>query len=141
MDEPGLSHSRRRSRASGGRDRQIKVRLSEEEHEQVSARARASGLTEASYLALCGMENLVGSSSSHLSLTQLRAWVAELYALKRILRGSATNLNQLTKLANATDEVPQESWHHGERIARMESRLSELLDAIGPELLPRGDEE
>ncbi|MFC7344957.1 plasmid mobilization protein [Saccharopolyspora griseoalba] len=137
-DDSSTSNSRRRIRHNGGRRKQIYVRVTEDEHEKLAARAAASGLTVPSYLALAGMQSLAaGADGPSMTPPQARALVAELYAVKRILRGSSTNLNQLTKGANATGEIPPEAWHHAERIARMEQRLDDVLASIAPELKPR----
>ncbi|MEV4649038.1 hypothetical protein [Saccharopolyspora sp. NPDC049357] len=137
-DDQSTPAARRRVRHDGGRKKPIKVLVNDDEYEQLSARAAACGLTVPSYLVLSGMQSLAaGADGPSMSPAQARALVAELYAVKRILRGSSTNLNQLTKSANATGEIPSEAWRHAERIARMEQRLDDVLASIAPELKPR----
>lgn len=137
-DDASTARSRRRIRHDGGRQKQIKVLVNEDEREQLAARAAATNLSLPSYLVLAGMQSPAsGASGPSMSLPQVRAWVAELYAIKRILRGSSTNLNQLARAANASGEPQPEAQHHAERIARMEQRLDSLLEAVEPELKPR----
>lgn len=132
---PASSQGRRRVRHDGGRSKQVLVKLTEDEHATVAAYAAAAGMSPASYLAVRGQQSIASDRSS-MSLPQARAWVAELYAIKRIVRGSANNLNQLVKAAHATGEVSEEILHHADRIARMEARVTTLLEAVGPELKP-----
>lgn len=130
------SRARRRERdPAGARRNLIGVKLNDDEHEKVLASAAAVNMQPASYLALRGVQDLAGDSGA-MPPPQLRAWVVELYALKRLLRGATTNLNQLTRVANATEAVPPEAWHHVRYIADMEERVTALLDTIGPELKP-----
>lgn len=136
-EDVASARGRRRSRHEGGRDTQIKVRVNAAEKEKIAANAAAAGMTPNSYLALRGQDALAGGEGSVMSLPQMRAWVAELYALKRITRGSANNLNQLVKAAHVTGEAAEEIRHHAARLANTEQRISELLEAIGPELKPR----
>lgn len=137
-DDASTANARRRVRHEGGRHKQIKVLVNESEHENLAARATACNLKLPSYLVLSGLQSLAtGSGSPSLSPAQVRALVAEVYALKRVIRGSANNLNQLTKSAHATGEVPLEAWHHAARIASMDERLDEVLNSIAPELKPR----
>ncbi|WP_406693315.1 hypothetical protein REH65_33325 (plasmid) [Saccharopolyspora sp. ID03-671] len=137
-DDASTANARRRVRHEGGRHKQIKVLVNENEYESLAARAAACNLKLPSYLVLSGLQSLAtGSGSPSMSPAQVRALVAEVYALKRVIRGSATNLNQLTKSAHATGEIPPEAWHHAARIAGMDERLDAVLDSIAPELRPR----
>lgn len=127
--------ARRRRKVAGGRERVVKVKLTDDEYAEVAARAAAVGLTVPGYLAVAGQQDIVATGAGGVSQLQLRALAAELYALKRILRGSGNNLNQLTRTTHATGEFQVEARHHANRIAQTMPRLDELLDGIR-ELLP-----
>lgn len=129
------SDGRRQAREQGGRDHSVLVRLTTKQFERIAAAAAAAGMSRPAYLAWCGEQPLRSTEPSN--LPQLRAWVAELYALKRILRGSAHNINQAVKAGHVTGELEREAVFHMDRISRMEQRLDALLGAIGPELKPK----
>ncbi|WP_190824837.1 hypothetical protein [Saccharopolyspora pogona] len=111
------------------------MKLTEEQFADVAAAATAAGMSRPAFLAWRGCQP--ADAARPTNLPQLRAWVAELYAIKRILRGSANNINTAVRAGHVTGELEQEALHHADRIARMEERLAELLDAVGPELKPR----
>ena len=138
MIEQGAGGGRRRQRDSDNpRDKQVLVRLNKAEYVAIAARAAAVGMRLPAYLAERGQEDLAPvQRGTSVSPAQLRALVAELYALKRILRGATTNLNQLTRVANATGEVPAEVRFHIERIARTMPRLEEFLDGLDEWMVP-----
>jgi len=54
-----------------------------------------------------------------------RAWIAELFELRRLLATIANNVNQLAKTANITGEVPV-----GARLTRTLGEVDELLVAL-----------
>ena len=59
---------------------------------------------------------------------------AERQLLLRVLRqlsGAATNLNQATKVGNATGRLPEEIGEAAATVARLEGELAEALGRIG----------
>ncbi|SDN13446.1 mobilisation protein (MobC) [Lentzea albidocapillata subsp. violacea] len=107
------------------------VKLNDDEYEKISGRAAAAGLTSASFLALLGIQDVPDSAApAKLTDVQLRALAAELYAIKRILRGAGTNLNQMAATANTTGEIDPTALLHAARAIKTQPRLDALLDEI-----------
>jgi len=125
----------RRRRRFGGRAHRVTVRLDSEEYAAVAARAAGSGLTVASYLAVAGRQDAIGEGGGRggWSVEQRRALVAELFAVQRVLRGVATNLNQLTALANTQHEIPPAVAAAAEAAGRLMTRVERVVVALDPE--------
>lgn len=129
MNRPG--GVRRRSKDDVPRPHMVKVRLSDAELAAIGARAAAVGLTVPGYLAERGAETIVPVTAGQaMPRPQMRAMVAELYALKRILRGAATNLNQCARIANSTGQVPAETWHQAAWITRTMPRFEDFVESL-----------
>ena len=56
---------------------------------------------------------------------QRRAWIGELFELRRLLATVANNVNQLAKVANTSGELPA-----GDRLLRIFGEVDELLVAL-----------
>lgn len=125
----------RRRRRFGGRAHRVTVRLDDAEFTAITARAAASRLTVASYLAVAGRQNATGDSEGGggWSVEQRRALVAELFSVQRVLRGVATNLNQLTALANTQREIPPAVVGAAEAAGRLMARVERVVVALDPE--------
>ena len=54
-----------------------------------------------------------------------RAWLAELFELRRLLATVANNVNQLARVANTSGELPGD-----ERLSRMFGEVDELLVSL-----------
>jgi hypothetical protein len=106
--------------------------LSDQESEAVQAGAAALGMTVPSFLVARALEPLqaVAVPGQQIAPTQLRAIVAELYALKRIFRGAATNINQHARAANVTHEVQPEIDHHVRRLGETLPRFEQFVDEL-----------
>ncbi|MGH7744978.1 MAG: plasmid mobilization protein [Candidatus Dormibacteria bacterium] len=128
-----LLAGRRRRRRRGGRAHQVLVRLDDEEFAAIAARATACRLTVASYLAAAGNRDATDGGGGGWSVEQRRALVAELFAVQRVLRGVATNLNQLTALANTQREIPPGVAGAAETAARLMARVERVVVALDPE--------
>jgi Mobilization protein NikA len=122
--------SRRRRRREGGRAHRVTVRLDDAEFTAIAARAAASRLTVASYLAAAG--NRDGRGGGGWSVEQRRVLVAELLTLQRVLRGVATNLNQIAALGNAQRRVPPEVGAAAEAAGRLMTRVEQVVVALDP---------
>jgi hypothetical protein len=146
---------RRRRVEGGGRPHQVKVRFTDEELARVKARAISAGLTPASYLAEIGQAarpgvvsgvleasaNGSGGSPGGLLVEQgrtfgvleRRALAAELFSVRRLLVGVATNLNQLAKVANSTGrQEPVQVAAAAAAVSRYLSRLDAVVAALDP---------
>jgi hypothetical protein len=105
----------RRRRGAEPRRVSQQVLLTAEEQEQLRARAGELGVSVPRLLvesALSGVE----------TPAERRAWIAELFELRRLLATIANNVNQLAKTANITGEVPV-----GARLTRTLGEVDELL--------------
>jgi hypothetical protein len=94
------------------------VTLTHEERDQLRERAGALGVSVPRLLvesALSGVE----------TPAERRAWVAELFELRRLLATVANNVNQLAKVANTSGELPA-----GERLSRTFGEVDELLVSL-----------
>jgi hypothetical protein len=137
---------RRQRRVPGGRHRPVHVRVSDDEHVRLSARAAAAGLSLPAWLVAAGMADRGGSgrdggaggrslAGGSMSALERRAWAAEFVAVRRLARGVATNVNQLAAGYNATGEVGTE-LHAVLDAAR---RVMDRMDDLGARLAGEGE--
>ena len=108
----------RRERQALPREAEQKVRLSLEEKRRLRERAMELGVSVPRLMveaALSGVE----------TPAQRRAWIAELFELRRLLATVANNVNQLAKVANTSGELPA-----GDRLLRTFGEVDELLVAL-----------
>jgi Bacterial mobilisation protein (MobC) len=90
----------RRQRQTHPREAEQKVKLSLEEKEQLRERASKLGVSVPRLMveaALSGVE----------TPAERRAWIAELFELRRLLATVANNVNQLAKTANISGALPE----------------------------------
>lgn len=119
----------RRRRVAGGRPVKVEVKLTEAEFEAVSLRAAAARLTVPSFLAVTALRPAgVGEGDA-------RSAVTNLVAVRRILDGVATNLNQIAARLNSTGQVDGALpvvLDAVERITeRADGAVREVSDAVG----------
>lgn len=158
LPEPNGARRRRRVE-SGGRPNQVKVRFTDEELARVRSRAAEVGLTAASYLAEIGQaarpglptpageqatgatgivvpaprERLVIERGGGFGVMERRALATELAAVRRILSGVATNLNQMAKIANSRGhQLPMQVAAAAAMAMRHMARLNDLELALDP---------
>lgn len=153
--------ARRRRRVPGGRTNQVLVKLSDAELARVNRRAAEMGLTASSYLAEIGQAaqpaavsdgaDDLGPTGGHdgdhvgvgggrlvvevgrpLGVLERRAVAVELFGVRRLLVGVATNLNQLAKVANSTGRVPGEVAVAAAAVSRYLPRLAAVVAALDP---------
>ncbi|MDQ1248534.1 MAG: hypothetical protein QG597_2907 [Actinomycetota bacterium] len=130
--------ARRRRRVPGGRRQMLNVRYTQEELEQVTARAAAAGWEVTSYVAEAALwgptrtEDAPGRGvwAFRMGAPERRAWAEELMAVRRIVGATANNVNQLARAANATGEVPVQAAVSLAACERAMNRLSALLEAL-----------
>ena len=106
-----------RSRESEPRRVYQQVTLSDDEQHQPRTRAAELGVSVPRLLvesALSGVE----------TPAERRAWVAEVFELRRLLATVANNVNQLARVANTSGELPA-----GERLSRV-GEVNELLVSL-----------
>lgn len=108
----------RRRREAEARRVSQQVLLTEEEREQLRARA---GELRVSVPRLLVESAFSGVETS----AERRAWIAELFEMRRLLATVANNVNQLAKVANISGEVPT-----GERLWRTLGEVDELLVSL-----------
>lgn len=161
MARQASDSARRRPRLPGGRTNQVLVKLSDAELARVEQRAAEMGLTASSYLAEIGQAaqpaavsngaddrgrdlggvrghdaagggRLVAERGRPLTVLQRRAVAAELFGVRRLLVGVATNLNQLAKVANSTGRVPGEVPVAAAAVSRYLPRLAKVVAALDP---------
>ncbi len=59
-----------------------------------------------------------------------RELLAELFALRRLLAGAATNVNQVARVANATGAVPVRQSEWLRRVTGPGRRLDEVIERV-----------
>ena len=112
----------------------VTVRLDDAEFAAVAARAAASRLTVASFLADAGSRDAPDTGNgAGWTVEQRRALVTELMGAQRVLRGVATNLNQLTALANTQRQFSPEVGPAAEAALRLMDRVAQVVVALEPQ--------
>lgn len=96
------STGKRRRREEGGRPHRVVVRLSDRELELVSARAAAAARTVPALLADLA---LAPAQAPTLDPGTARALLVELFAIRRGLEKTGTNINGIARYAHGTGEV------------------------------------
>lgn len=121
---PAARKPSRQRRQPGGRKNVAFVRLSVEEKAALEARAERLGVSVPRLLVESALAGNVQT------LTERRALIAELLAVRRLLAALSNNVNQLARIANATGQVPAEFGATTAAVARAAARL----DAVVAEL-------
>lgn len=98
----GAAAGTRRRRVDGGRRRQINIRVTDVEFEQLEVRARAAGVSVPRLL----VESVLARDG--VTPPERRALYASFLAARRTLAGAANNLNQLTRWSHAHEEAHPE---------------------------------
>jgi hypothetical protein len=95
----------RQRRVVGGRQRVVKVRLTDEDYLKVAARAAAAGATVPAYLVMAGMRSPETASALTGDPVLMRVWGRELRALRQQVYRVGLNVNQMARLLHGTGEV------------------------------------
>jgi len=88
---------RRRSRAEGGRPHKFTVRFTDDELESVTLKATAARVSVPHYLALRALETPRGAV---MDLRVLQQWTVQMNMLRRGVRRTGQNVNQIARLLN-----------------------------------------
>ncbi|NAZ85233.1 plasmid mobilization protein [Kineococcus indalonis] len=129
-----MSGSRRRTpgrdrvHLAPGRNRQVKLRCSEEEFTALAAAARLAGLTVSGYAAEAALAAARGAEAP--STAPLRAALVEVMAARSQVRRFAVNVNQAVAALHATGQAPE--WLAGAVLvtARAVARLDEVAGQL-----------
>ncbi|OZE33558.1 hypothetical protein CH278_13140 [Rhodococcus sp. 05-2254-5] len=105
----------RQSNEDGGRQNRHVVKLTDEQELAAQAKARVAGVTVSRLLADAALSQ-PRAAISHEDL-------AGLFELSRLVAAVGRNLNQLTKVANATGELEPETAAALDAVRRMVDRL------------------
>lgn len=114
----------RRRRVEGGRPIKVEVKFTEAEFEAVSLRAAAARLTVPSFLAVTALRPAgVGEGDA-------RSAVTNLVAVRRVLAGVATNLNQIAARVNGSGQVDAALPAVLDAVDRMTERTGDAVRAV-----------
>lgn len=115
---------RRRANVTGGRQRDVKVRVTAEEHALLAEKADQHGVSVPRLLVEAAL------SSGQETPTERRAAMAELFAIRRLFAAVSNNLNQMTRATNATGEFAAEVTHTQRAIRNVVARVDESIDGL-----------
>jgi Bacterial mobilisation protein (MobC) len=113
---------RRRHRVEGGRPNKFTIRFTDEELEAVALKAAAARMSVPHFVALRALETPRGGG---MDLAELQSWAVEMMNLRRGVRRTGQNVNQIARLLNGTGEVGR---HAEESLVA----VTEALRALDP---------
>lgn len=119
---------RRQSNAPGGRSVRREVKLTPEQDLALGLHAASMEVTIPRLL----VESALSASRGE-TATERRDLLATLFALQKGLSAVGTNVNQLTRAANATGEIQGELAEALTYLRRTVERIDECLDALSLE--------
>ncbi|ADD40040.1 plasmid mobilization protein [Stackebrandtia nassauensis] len=111
------------------RNRRVTTRFSAEEYRVLAERAAARGLALSAYIALAALATDPDRTETPRGGRRRDAASRQSRELFRLLRGAATNLNQLTKRAHQYANVPAELGEVAAFIGEVAVRVDEQLGA------------
>ena len=85
------------------RNKAITIRMTEQEYAALQKRVAESGRTQQSYIINAALTARISSAEEISTLKEVSASFADLV---RQLRGIATNINQMTRIANSVGIIP-----------------------------------
>ena len=115
----------RMRRSPGGRSRVLYVRLTEEEDRQVRDRAAKAGLSGQRFLIETALSGSAETAAAH------RHAAVEARATRVVLKGMASNLNQMTKWANANHVLPAHLDRPLDDVGRAVAAVEQAAGAFG----------
>lgn len=114
---------RRRANAPGGRHTSHKVRVTPEEEASLVRVATAARITVPRLLVESALHGVAVP-------TQQRDAMVEMFALRRLLAGVATNMNQVAKRMNSGDRVGGELTATLDAVRRVVLRIDAAIDHL-----------
>lgn len=132
---PEGSKGRRQTRVPGGRRQRIVVKVTAQDAQDLEKRAAAAGLSVPAWLVAAGLAGRTSGGGEGLQLAGMsarerRAWAAEFVGARRLLRGVATNINQLAAGMNATGEVGEQLGAVLDLTRRVTARLDVVMTRL-----------
>jgi Bacterial mobilisation protein (MobC) len=115
-------------RVSGGRPRQVILRLTVDEHMVLQSRAANANVSVQRYLLEASLSGKAGDGAAR------RRAERELGAARGVLRAVGNNLNQLAKWANANGTLPSHLEPILTSVASATSALSERVEQLAATL-------
>ena len=119
----------RRANAPGGRQHAHRVRVTPEEEGRLLVLAGRAGVSVPRLLVESALA--AGEDGGGETATQRHDALVELFGVRRLLAGVASNVNQVAKVGNATGRVPPETDAVLEAVERVAARVDEVIDALG----------
>ncbi|MEO5875008.1 MAG: plasmid mobilization relaxosome protein MobC [Streptosporangiaceae bacterium] len=110
----------------GGRRHELKVRLTDEQRAKVSGRASAAGVSISRLMVEAALSGITRTA------TERRAIVIELLAVRRLVVALGNNVNQIARVANATEQVPAEVPAAMDAVVRVLARLDAKASEMSP---------
>ena len=106
------------------------VRVSDKEHERLSALAGAAGVSVPRLLVKAALVVKAALGAGGRTPPERRAQFAALLAARRQLAGATTNLNQLARWANTEGRWPAGAEPAAAAVQRATERLEAALEAL-----------
>ncbi len=119
--EPRTPPGGRRRRKPGGRVKRVDLKLTIEEHEQLTKLAGDAGVSIPRFL----VESSLGGG---VSPSERRAWIASFLAARHQVAGAVNNLNQLARWAHTNEAYPPGADRTAVALADVLERLAGVLD-------------
>lgn len=134
----------RQRRVTGGRQRVVKVRLSDEDYARVAACAAAAGASVPAYLVMAGTRPQDPSVVTG-DPVLMRVWGQEMRALRQQVYRVGLNVNQVARLLHGTGEVARNAEATYRGAARAIAALDPLIERftgtpVGAGTLPSADD-
>ena len=108
----------------GGRRHAHKVLVTPEEEALLARRAGEQGVSVARLLVESALSEATETPATR------RAAMVELFAIRRLLAGIATNVNQIARYANANHEFPADAAGVLVGVRRIAGRIDEALEDL-----------
>lgn len=116
---------RRQANAAGGRDRVIKIRVSEAEDQVLRSSADRADMTVQRMLVESALRGESGED-----ITSRHAVTGELAGVVRAMSALGLNVNQMAKTTNATGELPENTAATMEAIRQLLRRAKTAIDRL-----------